>query len=253
MKAIIGVIPLYDETKDSLWMLPGYFDGIMEAGGIPVMLPLTSDREILQQTVNMCNGIMFTGGHDVSPEIYHESDLDPAVCSYCPERDSMEQQVLKMAMENDTAILGICRGLQFINAALGGTLFQDLPLQYPSDVIHHQKAPYDVPAHIVHISEHTPLYSVTGKKEISVNSCHHQAIKELSPELQEMAAAPDGVIEAAFHPKKHFLWAVQWHPEFSHKKDQISKKIFRAFVEASKETGDGSLSPALSPISLFQL
>lgn len=234
MRPVIGVIPLYDEKKDSLWMLPGYFDGITEAGGMPLMFPLTSNREMLQQAVDMCDGILFTGGHDVAPELFGEAVLDPDLCSYCPERDRMEMEVLEMAMQKDMPILGICRGIQLINAALGGTLYQDLPQQHPSAVTHHQQPPYDRAAHTVRVAEGSPLYSVVGQTELPVNSCHHQAVRELAPDLRPMATADDGIVEAAFHPDLRFLWAVQWHPEFSHLTDAFSKKIFRAFVEACR-------------------
>lgn len=111
-------------------------------------------------------------------------------------------------------------------------MYQDLPTQHPSDVEHHQKPPYDVQVHNVHIVENGPLFDLLGKEELSVNSYHHQAIKELAPDLCVMAKSTDGLIEAVYKPDQKFLWAVQWHPEFSYLSDQSSREIFRAFVKS---------------------
>ncbi|MCR4891114.1 MAG: gamma-glutamyl-gamma-aminobutyrate hydrolase family protein [Lachnospiraceae bacterium] len=231
MKAIIGVMPLWDDEKDSIWMLPGYMDGIREAGGLPIIFPFTKDKEELEQLVQMCDGLLFTGGHDVSPDLYHEKALDGLVVS-CQKRDEMESLVLQIAIDTNKPLLGICRGIQFVNAALGGTLYQDIPTQHPSDIEHHQSAPYDIPAHEVKILPETPLYSLVGKESLAVNSYHHQAVKDVAEGLEVMALSTDGLVEALYMPSHPFLWAVQWHPEFSYQKDEVSKKILRAFVES---------------------
>ena len=234
MRPVIGVMPLVDEDKESLWMLPGYFDGIMEAGGIPIMLPLSDDSDMLVQCAEMCDGFLFTGGQDVSPKIYGESPLDDSVVC-CAARDAMEGIILRYALEKDKSVLGICRGIQLINASIGGTLFQDLPKQHPSSVEHHQKQPYSEPAHRVNVLKGTPLYELLGKEELAVNTVHHQAVKDVSPELEKMAVSEDGIVEAVYHPQHRFIWAVQWHPEYSHVKDADSRKIFQRFVESAKK------------------
>lgn len=234
MKPIIGVMPLYDDEKESLWMLPGYMEGIMEAGGIPVMLPLTGDEKILRQSAGICDGFLLTGGHDVSPELYREKPVgDCVVC--CPQRDRMDRQILELANGQDKPVLGICRGIQLINAAMGGTLYQDLPSQYASETDHHQSPPYDIPAHHVRVLENTPLRELLGKSSLEVNSYHHQAVREIAGELQPMAVSEDGLIEALYHPGHRFLWALQWHPEFSFRSDENSRQIFRKFVEVCAE------------------
>ncbi len=230
MKPIIGVTPLWDDEKTSLWMLPGYMDGVRNAGGLPIMLPLTSDPEELDQLSQLCAGVLLTGGHDVCPERYHEQPLSNLV-SVCADRDAMELQLLHLALQQDKPILGICRGIQFINAALGGTLYQDLPTQHPSSTEHHMVPPYDRRAHTVTILKQTPLYDLLRVDTLGVNSYHHQAIKELSPQLAPMAISEDGLIESVYMPGEKFLWATQWHPEFSWKSDEASRKIFRAFVQ----------------------
>ena len=218
-------------------MLPGYMDGISQAGGIPVMLPFSTDEQELGQLVMLFDGFLFTGGHDVSPEIYNATPLHGLI-DCCKKRDQMETVVLSKAMAVDKPVLGICRGIQFINAALGGTLYQDLPTQHSSDVEHHQTPPYDKHAHFVRIIEGTPLHQCLGIEQLSVNSYHHQAVDKLAPSLKTMAVSPDGLTEAVYKPDQRFLWAVQWHPEFSYRTDDNSRRIFRAFVQAASLVSD---------------
>ena len=229
MRQIIGIVPLVDETKESLWMVPGYMDGISEAGGIPVMLPLTHDKRVIEQLLDTVQGVLLTGGHDVNPEMYGEKRM-PECGTPCGERDLMESEVLKQALDRDIPVLGICRGIQFINAYLGGTLYQNLPSQHASDIEHHQKPPYDEPVHSVNIMKDSGLYRLLGKETIQVNSYHHQAVKEKASILSTMALSEDGLIEAVEMPDKRFVWAVQWHPELSFRKDENSRMIFDEFI-----------------------
>ena len=145
---IIGVTPLWDAERKSVWMLPDYLDGIKAAGGIPVVLPLEMSEEDASRIVETCDGFLFTGGQDVSPELYGMKDITETIIP-SPERDRMETLLLEKALQADKAVLGICRGLQFINVFLGGTPWQDLPSQHPSDIVHRQGKPYDVPTHKV--------------------------------------------------------------------------------------------------------
>ena len=133
-RPLIGVVPLWDDTLNSLWMLPGYFDGIIEAGGIPVMLPLTDDETTIEQLVSQCDGFLVTGGHDVDPERYGEA-AGPKTVKLCKARDRMEERLIPSVIAADKPLLGICRGIQSLNVALGGTLWQDLPDEHPSPVV----------------------------------------------------------------------------------------------------------------------
>ena len=172
MKPIVGVMPLWDEKKDSIWMLPGYMDGVSQAGGIPIILPLSDDKNEISQLVDICDGLLFTGGQDVSPYIYNEEPLNETT-SCCEKRDSMELLVLNLAISSDIPVLGICRGIKFINAALGGTLYQDIPLQYSTLTTHHQNPPYDIPAHNVNIETDSPLFDLIKTKGLQLNSYYH--------------------------------------------------------------------------------
>ncbi|MGG4141759.1 gamma-glutamyl-gamma-aminobutyrate hydrolase family protein [Paenibacillus algorifonticola] len=229
----IGVLPLYDGDKESYWMLPGYMKGIEDAGGIPFVLPLTSDAENITRIANMFDGFLFTGGHDINPEIYGEQIED--VCGeLCQERDVMESTLFKQVIDLDKPAFGICRGLQLFNALLGGTLYQDIPAQFKSEssIKHKQAPPYSEPIHHVYIEKGNPLHRIIETENLKVNSYHHQGIKELSKQLISVAKAEDGLIEAVMMPEKKFILAVQWHPEFSYKSDQYNFRLFEEFVKS---------------------
>lgn len=210
---IIGVTSLWDSERKSLWMLPDYLDGIKAAGGVPVVLPIDISENGANRIIETCDGFLFTGGQDVGS---------------CPKRDNLETLLMSKALQADKPILGICRGLQFINVFLGGTLWQDLPSEHPSEIVHRQGKPYGNPTHTVTLRGE--LKSLLDKDILEVNTLHHQAIKDLANELTTMAVAPDGIIEAIMMKNKRFVWAVQWHPEYMFKTDKNSLKIFECFI-----------------------
>jgi len=178
MKPVIGLVPLVDTQRDSYWMLPGYMKGIQTAGGLPVMLPLEAAPEDLSDLSRHLDGFLFTGGQDVSPDMYHE-EMQPFCGETCPERDRLERLLFAQTLKEHKPVLGICRGIQLINVLMGGTLYQDLPRQHPSCIEHHGQPPYDRPVHSIHIEKGTPLYRLCGD-EMHVNSYHHQAIRTLA-------------------------------------------------------------------------
>ena len=227
---IIGIVPLIDHTKNSYWILPGYMKGLKLASAMPIMLPVIDNIADAEKIADMCDGFLFTGGQDVDPAVYG-SEKTVLCGECCPERDTMEKLLLYIALKRDMPVLGICRGIQFINAALGGTLWQDIPMQFSDKLTHCQKPPYDKPVHNVGIAGDSPLYDLLKKDNIAVNSYHHQGVRKLSPKLKTMASAPDGLIEAVYAPDHKFLWAVQWHPEFSYETDENSRLIFKEFVD----------------------
>jgi putative glutamine amidotransferase len=232
MRPTIGVIPLWDEKKDSIWMIPGYMRGLEEAGAVPVILPLTVSENVLKQTADKFDGFLFTGGHDVNPALYKQEKNDRCGES-CDERDRMEAYIFREAVLNQNKpALGICRGIQFFNVLLGGTLYQDIPAELPSAITHAHGPLYDVPAHTVRILPESPLGKLFGKERIEVNSYHHQGINRIAKGLEIMALADDGLTEAVYMPDRNYVWAVQWHPELS-LNDEFSKKIFASFTTAA--------------------
>ncbi len=232
-KPVIALIPLVDAGRDSLWMLPGYMNGIAAAGGIGVMLPLTGEDADLEEILSRFDGFLFTGGHDVDPVIYGQEKTE--LCGeLAPGRDAMEPKLLTLALEAGKPVFGICRGLQLMNAVLGGTLYQDIVTQFPSETNHRMAAPYGRPEHPVTILPGTPFAQWGIPETIGVNSCHHQGVHVLAERFAPMAVAPDGLVEAAYLPGYPFGCAVQWHPEFFSVDDPISRIIFKNFVASCK-------------------
>lgn len=231
-KIVIGIMPLWDDEKESIWMLPGYMQSLEEQGAVTMILPLTENEDILDYFITLCDGFLLTGGHDVSPAVYNAKKSEHCG-TICDIRDKMDRYILLKAMEADKAVLGICRGIQLMNAVLGGTLYQDLPSEILSDIEHHMSAPYDREAHKVRIVEATPLEAILKNSIISVNSYHHQAVKILAEPLCAMAYSDDGIVEAVYMPSKKFIWGIQWHPEFSYKVSEESRSILKAFLSAA--------------------
>ena len=233
-KPVIGICPLYDEKKESYWMLPGYMKMLEAAGAIPMMLPLTVEEGVLEYFFSTCDGFIIPGGQDVAPGVYNEEKLE-----FCGvnirERDEMDAMILKEAIRRDKPVLGICRGHQLMNAVLGGTLYQDLPKQFGGEVCHRMVPPYDVQAHEVTLVSGSPLADLLGVEKLGVNSRHHQAIRDLAPCLKPMAMAPDGLVEAVYLPGCRFVWGLQWHPEHAWLVSEENRKIVAAFVKAAGE------------------
>ena len=147
----------------------------------------------------------------------------------------MKPKLLKYVLEADKPVLGICRGIQLLNACLGGTLYQDLDQQFHPTCIHRQPAPYDHPSHQVKIVENTPLKDILNQETLMVNSCHHQAICQLAPALKPMAYSDDGLVEAVYLPDKKYVIGYQWHSEMIYKKSDDHLKLFKDFVDNCKK------------------
>ncbi len=233
-KLLIAVAPLWDDERESIWMLPGYLDGVSSAGAIPVILPLHSSAADVLEVFRRCDGLLLTGGHDVSPALYH-AEKTAACGSVCEARDHIEGALYGAALAESKPVLGICRGIQLINVLQGGTLYQDLPTEHASPVEHHMSPPYTAVAHDVQIRTSSPLYALLGTERLGVNSYHHQAIRQLGNQLAVMAESEDGLVEAVRHTEHPFVWGVQWHPEFDFPVNPNSRRLFAAFVRACQK------------------
>lgn len=212
-----------------------YTECVLKAGGIPFLLPLNTPLEAIEQQIMAMDGIVFSGGQDVHPLRYGEepSRFLEAVCS---ERDEYELEALKLAYALKKPILGICRGLQLINIAFGGTLYQDIGHQIPHQSIQHfQKAHKAVATHSVELVPKTLLASIFETNHLITNSFHHQAIKDLAHGFKVNAMTRDGVIEGIEREDSSFLVGVQWHPEMMIEKHPEMLKLFAAFVSSIEE------------------
>jgi len=231
-KPIIGVTPSVDEEHNRCLVQPGYLESIDRAGGLGLMLPLTDRDEDIERFMELCDGFLFVGGPDIEPWRYGQ-ELLPACGPQNVQRDNLEWKLMKAALVADKPILGVCRGIQVLNAVLGGTLYQDIPSQYTTELSHEMpQPPYNREAHGVRVVEGTPLARLPIPE--GVNSRHHQAILKLADGLEIMAYAADGIIEAVRLPEKRFVWAVQWHPEAFWEEEGLNLELFRKLIEAAQ-------------------
>lgn len=225
-KPVIGITCSFHRDKD-FFVGESYINSIEAAGGIPVNLPFTRDEDI-EEVLRRVDGVLLTGGYDVDPYLYGEPPI-PQMGVIEPKRDQFEVSLSRQAVNAGKSVLAICRGIQVFNVALGGTLYQDIYSQLKDLVKHVQQAPTYYGTHRVRIKAGSKLHRILGKEEVSVNSYHHQAVKDLGKSLTAVAWAEDGIIEAVEHDRKEFTLGVQWHPEHMIEGDMI--KLFRAFVD----------------------
>lgn len=232
-KPLIGITPAYNTTKMQYDLPPAYTNAVIKAGGIPVILPYTSDEEIMKQIADTCDGFLYSGGHDVAPWVYGE---DPwyGLDVLAPLRDMTEVALFKPAFDSQKPILGICRGMQMVNCCLGGTLYQDLPTDYtkPQEINHVQTEKPVFPIHSVQVAAGSDFEKIVEDSEFNVNSFHHQAVKDIGKGLVVAANAPDGMVEALSLPGHPFLYLVQWHPEELYPQCKTSQKLFAKFIKA---------------------
>lgn len=227
-RPVIGLMPSRNGERIALSM--NYHNSVWRAGGFPVMLAYTTDKERLAAYADFCDGFLFAGGVDLDPKLYGEEIRFDSV-EVDAERDAFEQEAFSVFYPTRKPILGICRGIQAINVFLGGSLYQHIDG-------HHQSPIPDVERHQpLHVLPGSLLEALCGKKEILVNTFHHQNVKALAPSLVADAVTDEGYIEALHAPDHPFLFAVQFHPEIYNGQadDDHSGAIFRAFIEACRK------------------
>ncbi|MDR1547142.1 MAG: gamma-glutamyl-gamma-aminobutyrate hydrolase family protein [Hungatella sp.] len=235
-KPLIGLTPAHDTESGDIKARPTYMRALKAAGAIPVVMPLNAPEEDLRQLSQDLDGFLFTGGPDVHPFLFGEETQ--AHCgNVSAARDQMEISLLPMIMELKKPVLGICRGIQVLNIALGGNIWQDIPSQVIREfpLAHSQPFHYDMPCHTVALSEGTLLARISGSSSIKVNSMHHQAVRDLAPGLIASACSTDHLIEAIEMPGYPFFIGVQWHPEYLWEKNEEAFRLFQTFVKACKE------------------
>lgn len=229
-RPVIGVLGSHDGGE--LRTPVRYLNALWQGGALGAVLPYTTDAERIEEYVNSCDGFFFSGGVDVDPVRYGETKRFDSV-EIDDARDAFEFAMFPAVYRSGKPVLGICRGIQSINVALGGTLYQHIEG-------HRQTVPGTERPQLIRLTEGTPLYEICGKRgEIYVNSFHHQNVKDLAPGLVADGVSEDGYIEAFHDPRRRFLLAVQFHPEIycSCGDDDHAGRIFRAFAEACTQSG----------------
>ena len=233
LQAIDG-IP--EGLPNSVVMNQRYYHAVASAGAAPVLVPLLDDLEALRAIYERMDGILIPGGVDVDPAAFGEFPHD-RLGRTDPARDRVEIQLVKWAVEDRKPVLGLCRGLQVINVALGGTLYQDLDAEFPNAIKHDYFPTYgfsrDHLAHDVAVEAGSRMRHALTSAAVPVNSMHHQGIKALAASLAATAVAPDGLIEAAESTTDAYLVGVQWHPEVFELSEPSSGVLFTDFVQAA--------------------
>lgn len=234
-KPLIALTPSHDTDTDDLAMRSTYLKAVAAAGGIPVVLPLEPAEEDLECLADTFDGFLFSGGPDIHPFLFHE-EAHPACGLVAPLRDRLELSLLPRVMARKKPVLGICRGIQLLNIALGGDIYQDIPSQFVSDtpIAHRQSFAFRLPAHTVNVIPDSMLAGICGLTRLQVNSMHHQAVRNTAPGLTACAFSPDGLIEALEKPDYPYFLGVQWHPEHLCSQDPAAAAIFSSFVHACR-------------------
>ena len=211
-----------------------YLRAIEEVGGIPIILPFVTGPA-LRRLLGSLQGLLLTGsGSDLSPTLYGErQQFRYTVMSR--QRSHFEIEMARIAVKTRQPLLGICGGMQSLNVALGGTLFQDITSQVPSALQHQQKTKATRHSHSVQVKPQSLLDRIIGKKTFRVNSSHHQSVKDLAPALTASAVASDGVIEAIESSAHPFVLGVQWHPEFLYERDPHARRLFFGFPKSGRK------------------
>ena len=232
MQPIIGMFVAIDQDRTA-HALHNYAHAIEQCGALPLIIPYLQNEESFARLTALCDGFCFTGGVDVDPVHYGE-EKSPFCGEIQEHRDALELRAFDLILPTGKPILGICRGAQVLNVALGGSLYQDLRSQTKTEMNHSQTERYEY-SHEINVEENTPLYRLSGAGRIKINSFHHQAIKRLGRNLVPMAYADDGTVEAVYADGEQYVRLYQWHPERLVRFDETARRIFTDFVRASSE------------------
>jgi len=248
MRPVIGVTPDYNAGDRKEWggREPTYFlraryvRAIEELGGIPVILPLVANPRARQRLLAGIDGLLLTGsGPDLAPEFYGERQrFKFSVMSQ--RRATFEMKMAQLARKADLPVLGICGGMQAINVAFGGSLYQDIPSQLPKRLQHRQRPPATKLSHSVTVAPGSLLRRIVHTATMRVNSSHHQSVKRVASTLVASALAPDGIVEAVESPTQRFFLGIQWHPEFLFERHRLHRQLFEAFLRAASRRSPGT-------------
>lgn len=228
---LIG-ITTYGRGENNRFYLPAqYVDAVRRAGGVPLLLPPGEPRA--ESLLARLEGLILTGGGDLDPALYGGAP-HPAIYRVDPERDKSEIALVRYGVESALPTLGICRGSQVINVALGGTLIEHLP-DVVGETVLHRAPPREPTQHSIKLTPGCHLAKLLLQEEFLAPSWHHQAVRQPAPGLKMVAQAPDGTPEAVEMPDHPWLIGVQWHPELAAAEDPLHQKLFNALVNAASE------------------
>jgi putative glutamine amidotransferase len=236
---LIGVTASYVPAEGSraaqFTVGEAYLKALLNAGGLPVIIPPALSGQPLREMFDRLDGVLFTGGGDIDPDIF-AGQPHPRVYGIEPERDTLEIELVQLAAGQGKPFLGICRGIQVVNVALGGSLFTDIADLFSAEIKHDNfpGVPREHLAHLVSIEASSRLASILGSQPVAVNSMHHQGLERLAPALKAAACSPDQLIEAVELPAHPFGLAVQWHPEWL-QHDPAQRALFRALIAAAQD------------------
>lgn len=236
-KPIIGITSSYvnhNYYMEGVYVHHDYHKAVIKAGGVPVILPI-APMDVMEEYIKQCDGFILSGGEDINPKFYNQGPHQNIGFFYT-ERDEFELALTKKILEQNKPLFAICRGMQLLNVALGGTLIQDIPSQTQSSFKHMQIIQRHKKSHSIIINKDSRLLkSIISQSHIEVNSLHHQAIDRLAEELFVAASSPDGLVEAVEHKSYKHLLAVQWHPESLAAENEEMLNLFRYFIDKSKK------------------
>jgi putative glutamine amidotransferase len=219
----------------------------MSAGAVPFLIPVEARDEVLRQLYEQADGILLTGGGDVAPHFFAEAP-HPSIDDVQLARDELEFALVQWALQERKPLLGICRGIQVMNVAAGGSLYQDIATQCPAadrhDYFHDKGYPRDYLAHAIHIAPDSRLHKALQVEHLTVNSLHHQALKQVPPLYRIVARSLDGVVESIEVPDHPFAVGVQWHPEELVDGHESARRLFLAFSSACRDGHPSDLPPS---------
>ncbi|KYH34573.1 putative glutamine amidotransferasec [Clostridium tepidiprofundi DSM 19306] len=224
-----GMFPGYERA----YVNNDYVQSVVMAGGIPYIIPMVYDDEVIKEQIKNIDALILSGGHDVNPLLWGE-EPSQKLGGILPKRDTYDIKLLKVAQEMHKPILGICRGEHILNVGNGGSLYQDLSFIDGCYIKHNQQHLSNVPTHTVNIVKGTKLYDILGEKVLT-NSFHHLGIKDVAPGFVVAARAEDGVVEAIEREGDLFAIGIQWHPEMMTRDYPIMLEIFKRLIEEAKK------------------
>jgi putative glutamine amidotransferase len=224
--------PTLDQHPPRFSQSQAYVHALARAGAASLLIPLLTDKTLLRTIYDLVDGLLLAGGEDVAPAHYGEPRHEKCGPVF-PDRDQVELTLARWAMDDGKPLLAICRGIQVLNVALGGSLYQDIQAQIPRADKHdwHPGYPRNRLSHTAIIPPQTRLAHILGTTSLLVNSLHHQAIKDVAPGLTVAARAPDKIVEAVEAESHPFAMGVQWHPEELADNDVQAQRIFDALAE----------------------